>query len=575
MALSRVKTWIAGEVLNASDLNTEFNNILNNPMSLISPITSGLDLDGNTLTLDGAAVTQLVSSAAVSFDFTSGNKSGTPGSKGSVANWGAQTFTDTNTSGSGTATQWFAFAYKQPTLAAQNSSVTTTDSATVYIENAPAAGSNQTLTNTYALWIDDGKIRLDPTSDIVSAAGAKNDAILINPATATISGSTGISTATGVNLVSIGQPTLSAANALTVTNAATVYIADAPTGAGAGPCTITNAYALWVDGGAVRFDGAVTMNSTLGVGAITSTGASSFEDITADSLTLNDLNAIIIEGTDDAHETTISFADPTQDNTINIPDRDVDLNDLLTMPDVDASVASNALTATLNPCVLGFRSATLTDGTPVIRDITSALTVTAPSGATLGTISGQKSKIMILAIDNAGTVELAVMNIEDGTTLNEQGVISTTAIDVNSDTTGVAYSDTARTDVAYRVVGFIESTQATAGTWATAPALVQAAFGNAVSAMDSLGFGQVFSAPSRSAGTTYYNTTGKPIFIFIRTNSAANATIQLDVSGTTVEHHHTASANNAIHTVSAIVPPGSSYLCTVTTFTISGWVELS
>jgi hypothetical protein len=46
---------------------------------------------------------------------------------------------------------------------------------------------------------------------------------------------------------------------LTVTNAATLYIANAPTGGGAGPATITNAYALWVDNGAARFDGVVTV----------------------------------------------------------------------------------------------------------------------------------------------------------------------------------------------------------------------------------------------------------------------------------------------------------------------------
>src|SRR3990167_9162592 len=52
MSLARVKVWIAGEVLTASELNAEFNNILNNPVSLISPLTATLDLDGQRLTLD-------------------------------------------------------------------------------------------------------------------------------------------------------------------------------------------------------------------------------------------------------------------------------------------------------------------------------------------------------------------------------------------------------------------------------------------------------------------------------------------------------------------------------------------
>ena len=46
----------------------------------------------------------------------------------------------------------------------------------------------------------------------------------------------------------------------TVTNAATVYIDAAPSGSN---ITITNPYALWVDDGAVRFDGTVTLSSSV------------------------------------------------------------------------------------------------------------------------------------------------------------------------------------------------------------------------------------------------------------------------------------------------------------------------
>ena len=53
MSLSRSKTWIAGEVLTAADLNTEFNNILTNALTLISPLTGALDADGKEIILDG------------------------------------------------------------------------------------------------------------------------------------------------------------------------------------------------------------------------------------------------------------------------------------------------------------------------------------------------------------------------------------------------------------------------------------------------------------------------------------------------------------------------------------------
>ncbi len=60
MALTRVKTWTS-EVLTSSDLNAEFNNILNNALSLISPLTASLAAGGFDITgvdeigLDNAA----------------------------------------------------------------------------------------------------------------------------------------------------------------------------------------------------------------------------------------------------------------------------------------------------------------------------------------------------------------------------------------------------------------------------------------------------------------------------------------------------------------------------------------
>jgi len=161
VALARLKTWIAGEVLTASDLNAEYNNILNNAVSLVSPVTAAFDFDGVTITLDAAAATQVISSAAVSWNFTSGAKTGTPATTGSIANWSAQTFTDNVTAGSGTTAAYTAFAIQRPTLAATNTLVTTTDAATWYVPNSPLAGTNETITNPWAIWVDAGNVRFD------------------------------------------------------------------------------------------------------------------------------------------------------------------------------------------------------------------------------------------------------------------------------------------------------------------------------------------------------------------------------------------------------------------------------
>lgn len=144
---------------------------------------------------------------------------------------------------------------------------------------------------------------------------------------------------------------------------------------------------------------------------------------------------------------------------------------------ITASVAAGALTFTLNPTSLDFRSATLSSGTVNTRTVSSAISIVVPSTATLGTVSLVQGRIAVLAIDNAGTVELAVVNAVGGNDLSETGLINTTAISAAANSASVIYSTTARTGVPYRVVGYIESTQATAGTWVTAPSTVQGAGG--------------------------------------------------------------------------------------------------
>lgn len=49
MALARIKTWIAGEILTASDLNAEVDNLLNQALALISPLTGNLDVNNRQL----------------------------------------------------------------------------------------------------------------------------------------------------------------------------------------------------------------------------------------------------------------------------------------------------------------------------------------------------------------------------------------------------------------------------------------------------------------------------------------------------------------------------------------------
>ena len=69
MAVSRTKTWIDTEVLDASDLNAEFNNVLNNGEDLAWPATKAKDLDGQELILDADADTSIKASTNDQIDF--------------------------------------------------------------------------------------------------------------------------------------------------------------------------------------------------------------------------------------------------------------------------------------------------------------------------------------------------------------------------------------------------------------------------------------------------------------------------------------------------------------------------
>lgn len=149
---------------------------------------------------------------------------------------------------------------------------------------------------------------------------------------------------------------------------------------------------------------------------------------------------------------------------------------------IEAAVGSNELVIDLKTRLgedfsatdigfASFRSATLASGFYNRRSIINPLSLTISSGSTLGQTSGQAANVYVYLIDNAGDVELAV----SGTQYPEDGVYTTVAEGGSggADSATVIYSQTARTDVPIRLVGYLLNTQATAGTWATNPSKIQ------------------------------------------------------------------------------------------------------
>jgi hypothetical protein len=149
---------------------------------------------------------------------------------------------------------------------------------------------------------------------------------------------------------------------------------------------------------------------------------------------------------------------------------------------LSASVASNALTIALkqndgstdasagNPVVIPFRSSTATSGAYVRRTVTGALSVTVSSGSTLGHVSAATEYVYVYALDNSGTVELAVSS----EVIDPGSVVTTTAEGGAgaADSRTTVYSTTARTSVPVRLLGRVKVSEATAGTWASAPSEV-------------------------------------------------------------------------------------------------------
>lgn len=163
------------------------------------------------------------------------------------------------------------------------------------------------------------------------------------------------------------------------------------------------------------------------------------------------------------------------DASVSIKGESTELSNLT----LTASVGSSALTIAIknkagndpssdDPCYVGMRDDTLTNGLFYRRSITSSLSITVPSGATLGTYDSVEHDIYIYLVDSdgSGTIKLAVSHAR----IFEEGSLhTTTAIDAGSDSACTLYSDAAYTSKPIRLIGRLRSTQTTAGTWNASP----------------------------------------------------------------------------------------------------------
>ena len=184
-------TWSASQNLNSQNLtnvNIDSGTIDAVTLGTNSAVTEAqidnININGNTINVTSGDLTITAAGGDVSFGDENlattgtlgsgaitttgrflldiGAKSYTPSNDGILSHHdGGVTLTDSGTSSSGTASVAILHRFDNDTLAATNASVTTTDATTMYISSAPSAGTNMTLTNSYALWVDSGITRLD------------------------------------------------------------------------------------------------------------------------------------------------------------------------------------------------------------------------------------------------------------------------------------------------------------------------------------------------------------------------------------------------------------------------------
>ena len=371
--------------------------------------------------------------------------------------------------------------------------------ATLY---AAATGST-TLTNPRAL-DSDGKFAVPVYVEV--------------PVIATVSGLTVADHDTGI--MGLAEMAASASATAAAVSAAAALVSQSAAGVSAAAALVSeNNAAATLAAALPKVGGTMTGDLTMGAGRV-----------------------VIFEGTtDDAFETTLAVADPTADRTITLPNASgtvaltSDITSGAQIQPISASVGASALTISASALSLDFRSAMLTRGAVTTVSGTPANLVIS-SGSTLGTVSATQSRIAVIAMNNAGTIELAAVNVAGLVDLSETGVISTTAEGGagGADSASVIYSTTARSNLAYRVIGYLESTQATAGTWATAPSTIQGAGGRAM-----LPQGITLAVPVASTSGTSIDFTGIPStakritvnFKGVSTSGTSNLILQIGDSG--------------------------------------------
>jgi hypothetical protein len=295
--------------------------------------------------------------------------------------------------------------------------------------------------------------------------------------------------------------------------------------------------------------GAVTTDK-IATGAVNADKLKNSASVDADrAVTTNHIrdSAVTSGKINDAAVTVPKLADAAIEGVLNVGIAASTASSALTVSLKDASGADPSATS---PVKIPFRSSTLATGTVTIRSVTAALSMTVSSGSTLGQASNQAEYVYVYAIDNAGTVELAVST----SNMFQEGLRYSTTAEGGAggaDSRTTLYSTTARANVPVKLLGRIRSTQVTAGTWAAAPTEIsvvpfQRSYDPAEVYVENVG-----GRGSGAAGVYYFSNskknTGSDITYTSSTTDGDKFTINREgVYATMFNHQNTAAFNLSI-----------------------------
>jgi hypothetical protein len=97
---------------------------------------------------------------------------------------------------------------------------------------------------------------------------------------------------------------------------------------------------------------------------------------------------------------------------------------------------------------------------------------------------------------------------------------------------------------------------------------------SSVQGASAIGYSQTWTnvTGSRVNGTTYTNSTGKPIEVVVSSNTGASVNVQLYVNGASIQVAQPFNGANCI--VSGTIPNGATYRVDLTATSIQNWYEL-